>query len=300
MNFAPIALFVYNRPYHLKKTLNSLKKNLEIKNTLIYVFSDGPKNNFQDIKNVKQVRKILKNVNFCKKKIIIEKKKNIGLKKNILDGINHVFKRNKKIIVLEDDIVVNKYFLNFMNTGLKKYYKSKKIWHISGWNYSINNKLDKNHSFFIKNMNCWGWGTWKDKWIKAKFNSNFYIKKFTKEKRYKFDLDNSFENYSQIFRNSQNKISTWAIFWNATIFFNDGLCLNPYKSLTMNIGQDKSGTNTINYQLKSNILNNLKIENYPDQMVENKMARYEIITFLNRKRKKSKLSSLFKKIFRGV
>ena len=75
MNFAPIALFVYNRPYHLKKTLNSLKKNLEIKNTLIYVFSDGPKNNFQDIKNVKQVRKILKNVNFCKKKIIIEKKK---------------------------------------------------------------------------------------------------------------------------------------------------------------------------------------------------------------------------------
>ena len=187
-----------------------------------------------------------------------------------------------------------------MNTGLKKYYKTKKIWHISGWNYSINNKYDEKQAFFIKNMNCWGWGTWKNKWIKAKFNSKFFIKKFTKKKKYKFDLDNSFENYSQIYRNSQNKISTWAIFWNATIFFNNGLCLNPYISLTMNIGQDKSGTHTINSQLKSNKLNNFKIKNYPDKIIENKMARHEIISYLNRVKKKSKLAFLFKKILKGV
>ena len=65
----------------------------------------------------------------------------------------------------------------------------------------------------------------------------------------------------------------------------------------MNIGQDKSGTHTINSQLKLKKLNNFKIENYPDKIIENKMARHEIISYLNRV-KKSKLAFLFKKILK--
>ena len=38
MKYAPIALFVYNRPKHLKKTLNSLKKNPETRMSTIYIF----------------------------------------------------------------------------------------------------------------------------------------------------------------------------------------------------------------------------------------------------------------------
>ena len=37
--YAPIALFVYNRPDTLKKTLSSLVKNKLIKNADIYIFS---------------------------------------------------------------------------------------------------------------------------------------------------------------------------------------------------------------------------------------------------------------------
>jgi len=77
MKYAPIALFVYNRPEHLRKSLSSLNKNLEVKFSSVYIFSDGPKNNDRDIQKVKKVREIVKNLNFFKKKKIIKRKKNI-------------------------------------------------------------------------------------------------------------------------------------------------------------------------------------------------------------------------------
>ena len=42
--------------------------------------------------------------------------------------------------------------------------------------------------------------------------------------------------------NKQGKINTWCIFFYATMFLNNGLCLYPTKSLVRNIGHDGSGT----------------------------------------------------------
>lgn len=285
MKYAPVVLIVYNRPKHLLKTLNSLKKNPECKYTDLFIFSDGFKNdNDQDQKKVLKVRKLIRKVNFFRKKKIIEKKENLGLKKIIIDSINYVMNKKSKVIVLEDDIIVSKFFLNFMNTALNKYRPIKKIWHISAWNYSISVKSSDSDAFFIKNMNCWGWGTWKNRWKKIKINPKFFEKKFTKKDKYLFNLNNSFENFSQITRNAEKKISTWAIFWNATIFLNNGLCLNPVKSFTINIGQDASGTNTVNPQLLNNRLNNKKKFKLPTNIIEDLGMRKEIINHLRRKK----------------
>ena len=51
MKLAPIVIFCYNRPYHLKKTLNSLKKNKLSKQSDVWFFSDGHKQ--EDKKNEK-------------------------------------------------------------------------------------------------------------------------------------------------------------------------------------------------------------------------------------------------------
>jgi hypothetical protein len=42
-NLAPIALFVYNRLEHTKKTLETLKRNILAEKSELYVFSDGLK-----------------------------------------------------------------------------------------------------------------------------------------------------------------------------------------------------------------------------------------------------------------
>ena len=92
---------------------------------------------------------------------------NYGLSKNIIQGVSEILKKFKKIIVLEDDLIVNRYFLKFMNEGLTLYEKNKKVASIHGYVYpikDIKNKI-KSNTFFIKGADCWGWATWKRAWI---------------------------------------------------------------------------------------------------------------------------------------
>ena len=46
---APIVLFCYNRLNHLKKTVNSLKKNKLSEFSELIIYSDGPKNDDDEI-----------------------------------------------------------------------------------------------------------------------------------------------------------------------------------------------------------------------------------------------------------
>ena len=43
MTLSPIALFVYNRPEHTRKMLESLMANAELSDSPLYVFCDGAK-----------------------------------------------------------------------------------------------------------------------------------------------------------------------------------------------------------------------------------------------------------------
>ena len=55
--YAPIIVFAYNRPEHLKNTLNALALNQEAKDSDLFVFIDGSKNEKGKIKN-KQLENI--------------------------------------------------------------------------------------------------------------------------------------------------------------------------------------------------------------------------------------------------
>ena len=55
MNIAPIVLFVYNRPNLVDKVVKNLKKNTLSKSSELYIFSDGPKKNKNDILKIKKV-----------------------------------------------------------------------------------------------------------------------------------------------------------------------------------------------------------------------------------------------------
>ena len=57
--------------------------------------------------------------------------------KNIIGAVNYVLKNNSKIIVVEDDLILSKSFLVYMNHALEFIKNKKNIWHVSGWNYPI-------------------------------------------------------------------------------------------------------------------------------------------------------------------
>jgi len=276
-NLAPIVLFVYNRPWHTRQTIEALQKNELASDSELFIYSDGSKNE-NDIENVEKVREYIKTINEFKKITIIERDKNWGLGNNIINGVTTVVKEYGKIIVLEDDLVTSPYFLTFMNEALEFYKGEKKVWHISGWNYPIETD-GIGDVFFWRVMNCWGWATWADRWKYYEKNIDKTIKQFSKKEIQKFNLDGAENFWSQIIANKKGKINTWAIFWYATIFKHNGLCLNPSQTFVKNIGHDGSGTNCGKSCLfEGNISTNNQIK-FINEIEENKIAVERIKKF---------------------
>ena len=238
-NYSPVVLFTYIRLKKLKKIIESLKRTDIAKKSDIFFFSDNAKSKLE-INRVNKVRKYIASIKGFKKKKIILRTKNFGNGKNIIDGINYVFKKYETAIILEDDLEIGENFLSFMNLCLKKYASNKNIWHIGGWTFDL--KRRNNYDiFFSKNMNCWGWATWKNRWKLFKKDPHDLINNFTRNNIKKFDFNDSGLFWSQIIKNANNEINTWAIFWYATIFKKKKLSCNPIKSYIRNIGMDGSG-----------------------------------------------------------
>ena len=97
----------------------------------MYIFSDGAHTE-KDNQSVNQVRDFISKIKGFQNIKIILRRKNFGLAKNIISGINLILKRYSKVIVLEDDLISNKYFLRYMNENLE-YYKNSEVASIHGY-----------------------------------------------------------------------------------------------------------------------------------------------------------------------
>ena len=150
-NLAPIVVFTHVRIDKLKKCISSLKHCYQSNRSHLYIISDGAINQSQHVK-IKKIRNFIRSIQGFKKVSIIYRKKNFGLAKNIITGVSEIINKHGKIIVLEEDIVVRKDFLTYMNLCLEKYEKNNKIWHISGWNYNVK-VTSIFDAYFIRTMN---------------------------------------------------------------------------------------------------------------------------------------------------
>lgn len=242
-NLAPIAIFTYNRLHYLKILINSLKKNTLSRNSIIFIFSDGWKND-NDKEDVLKVRKYISKISGFKKIFIILRSNNFGLSKNIIDGISFVLKSNKKIIVLEDDLKLSKYFIKYINNALKIYSNEKKVASIHGWSFPINFKKNTNDYFFIRGADCWGWGTWKRAWKKFETDGNKLLNKIKRNNLESIFNFNSYFNYLKMLEDQVNKKNnSWAVRWHASAFLENMYTLYPKVSLVQNIGTN-NGTHS--------------------------------------------------------
>jgi hypothetical protein len=242
--YAPIILFTYDRPNHLEQSLNSLKRNYLSKYSDLIIFSDNYKT-FDDKNRVLEVRRIIKNIKGFKSKKIYLRKKNYGLHDNIITGINQVLKIYTKAIIVEDDLILSPFFLNFINRGLDLYEKDQNVASIHGYCYPIKKKEFKNNVFFIKGADCWGWGTWRHSWSKINLDPKFLYKEIKKKGLLKQFTFNDTYPYKRMLKDNINKKNnSWAIKWYASAFLNNMFTLYPKYSLVNNIGMDGSGVHS--------------------------------------------------------
>tara|TARA_S200000501_G_scaffold352763_1_gene371919 strand:+ start:4255 stop:4932 length:678 start_codon:yes stop_codon:yes gene_type:complete len=165
------------------------------------------------------------------------RKKNFGLSENIIKGINYVFKKFNAAIILEDDLLLNKYVLKYLNRNLKKYLYNKKIFSISAYSYFNNLDLKNENQFYkIRRHSSWGWATWKNKWDRV----DFYDLNFFKTKNKNFSKLGNDMNLMMWAQNN-NLINSWAIRFNFYCSFFNLFSVQPKINMIKNIGNDLSG-----------------------------------------------------------
>lgn len=241
MKISPILIFTYNRFEHLDILISSLEKNNLYKKSKLLVFSDGPKND-SDEKKIKKIRLFLKKKLIPKNSEIIKRENNLGLSKNIISGISQAFKIYDRAIILEDDLEVSPFFLNYMNDALSLYANSFNVASISGYMYPIEPKKFSNNYFFLKLIESWGWGTWKRAWNIFE-NDSLQLKKKIDEKQLanEFNFESGISYYKMLTDNINGLNDSWAVRWYASTFLKNMNTLFPSKSFVKNIGVDDSG-----------------------------------------------------------
>jgi hypothetical protein len=297
--YAPISLFVYKRLKHLKITVNSLKKNAETKKSTLYIFSDHWRSE-QDKEMVLKVRKFASTILGFKKKVIIFRNENFGLSKNIIEGVNYVLRYNNKIIVLEDDLKLSKYFLQYMNYNLNYFEKNNKIASIHGYVYPLKNKLKLEKAFLIRGADCWGWATWRRSWILFEPNGKKLLKNIiNKNMINEFNYNGAYDYLNMLKKQILKKNDSWAIRWHATNFLKNKYTLYPRDTYVQNIGLDGSGIHNGNYfnEYNSRLSNKKFFFKKKIEIKESVVAKKEFESFF-RKISRKKPLIFFKRILR--
>ena len=155
--------------------------------------------------------------------------------------------KHSSIIVLEDDLVLDKNFLNFMHNSLEKFKNKKNILQISGYSYPTN--YNSNVAYFLNLTSCWGWATWSDRWrdfIKFSKNKKLIQQEFNNiqsnySKKSEFNINGSYNYLKMLKKQMTSKISSWGILFYLYSFHKNFLNLFPPFTLVENTGFDGSG-----------------------------------------------------------
>jgi hypothetical protein len=240
LGHAPIALFVYNRPWHTRQTIEALRRNELATQSDLIVFADGPRDAAAAL-GVSEVRDYVRSVKGFKSLRIVQREANWGLAESIIGGVTTVCGEYGRAIVLEDDLVTSPYFLKYMNEALKMYEHDAMVGSVHGYWYPVDRKLTE--TFFLRGASCWGWATWSRAWQSFEPDGRKLLARLRRSNLTSaFDLDGAIAYTQMLEKQIAGKIDSWAIRWHATMFLEGRLQLSPGRSLVRNIGFDGSGT----------------------------------------------------------
>jgi hypothetical protein len=281
MVLAPIALFVYNRPAHLQRTLSALQANQLARESMLCVFSDGPKGS-HDAAAVEAVRSVAKRVSGFAKIVVRERRENVGLAHSVISGVTEMTGTHGRVIVLEDDLVVAPGFLSFMNQALERYENEPRVMQVSGYMFPIGRPKQVGETFFCRVPTSWGWGTWARAW-KCFNTDSMRMVEFLRshpDRREAFNLNGAYPYFDHLTLQAQGKLDVWGVRWYASMFTAGGLCFYPSQSLVQNIGMDGTGVHCGHLSYFDVELSELEAWNFSDRIEESTTTFEAIRAFL--------------------
>lgn len=276
---APIALFVYNRPWHTRQTLQALAGNELAAESDLLVFSDGPRSS-SDEQAVSEVRALFDRLSGFRTVQVSCRTTNAGLANSIIEGVTRTVADHGRVIVVEDDLVTSRFFLRFLNDGLDRYETEDRVISIHGYNYPVRGLPA---SCFIRGADCWGWATWKRGWDLFEQDGRDLLARLTQQGLVdRFDMNGAFPYVRMLRAQIAGRNDSWAIRWYASALLADRLTLYPGHSLVHNIGNDGSGAHGDASDAYGQQVADAPITTFPDKIEEDTGALEVMSQWLRR------------------
>lgn len=238
----PVVLIIYHRPEMTMKVIESIRR---VKPGVVFVIADGPKDHI-DNKKCLETRALVQSIDWKCKIYKNYARKNSGLRRRVVSGLNWVFSKVDKAIILEDDLVADPSFFQFCEILLKKYENNSKILSISGNNFQFNNNKMEYSYYFSRYVHSWGWATWRRAW--KQYDDNMTKWQSLRETNW---LHKVFDNrvmelyWRKIFDTTfAGQVDSWAYRWTYSSLLNNGLTIIPKVNLVSNFGFDSRATHT--------------------------------------------------------
>ncbi|MGB7600548.1 MAG: hypothetical protein WBM24_09600 [Candidatus Sulfotelmatobacter sp.] len=238
---APIALFVYNRLAHTRRTVEALRANPLAGQSDLFIFADAAKDESGGAA-VAAVRKFIRAIDGFRSVTISERERNLGLSNSIIRGVTQLCRYRGRAIILEDDLLTTPDFLTFVNRGLDRYENSAQVFSVTGFNFPIAVPPNYPYDAFASVRSCsWGWATWKDRWEKAKWSVSVFDDLIsTPEGRRR--VDQAGPDLAQMLGlQAAGKIQGWDVIWGFEHLRHRAVAIRPAISKVYNIGFDGSG-----------------------------------------------------------
>ncbi|HNW88177.1 MAG TPA: glycosyltransferase [Bacteroidales bacterium] len=153
----PIVMPTYNRPEFLRVVVDHLRVCDNIDKFKIYT-SEEP--------GFPEVQKIFKSIDFMEIERHINDRR-LDCNNNVLQAINIGFLNADFVVVLEDDVVPARDFLNLCIWADENFRNDSSIGCVTGFSLSREEKPDQEVAADVLKWQYfwpWGWATWKDRW----------------------------------------------------------------------------------------------------------------------------------------
>lgn len=238
---APIVLFAYDRPGHLRQTIEALAGNDGAGESELVVYSDGPKD-ADSADSVEAVRDYLRSVAGFRSVTVVERERNLGLAASVIAGVTEVLARTPSVIVMEDDLLTSRNFLVFVNAALSTYEQRPDVFSVTGYNYPLRiPPTYREDAYLSYRGSSWGWGTWRDRWNRVDWAVSDYADFVMDARSQELFRRGGDDLAPMLERQMAGELDSWSIRFDYAHYKHDAFCVHPVVSKVQNIGFDGSG-----------------------------------------------------------
>jgi hypothetical protein len=237
----PVVLIIFNRPELTAKVFAAIRA---VRVTQLFVIADGPRLRMKtDQAKCAATRAIIDSVDWPCQVFRRFADQNLGLRRNVSEGLDWVFSKTERAIILEDDCLPDASFFPFCEELLNRYAQDRHVAAISGTNfdpvYAAPSKGDS--YYFSRFCHIWGWATWRRAWQLC----DHEMKEWPSLRRTQWltnkcgsPISENFwrRHFDDSYMRRRDGLSTWDVAWLFACWQHDLLSIVPRHNLVANIG----------------------------------------------------------------